>query len=187
MSGLTPLRGFPYLLVISTLAACGGGDRPVGGPVIADAAGSPPAAAGPPPAASPWAGHFVGTVRVADQALFGDAYLTTDGSVRLYIGGPYQNGGALQMTVPARSEQLVGNLNVSQDRARGAGVIMGQQCAAAAHSRFCGAPVSADISMSLVPGIVAGVSVKSIEGQIQVATSSGSETWLLQLDPWSGG
>ena len=40
--------------------------------------------------------------------------------------------------------------------------------------------------MSLVPGVVAGASVKAITGQIQLATTSGGETWSLQLDPWSG-
>lgn len=188
MSHLLSLRASPYggLLLSLILGACGGGDGVVGSPVTADP-GSPPVGASTPPAASAWAGHFVGTVRVADQALFGDAYLTTDGSVRLYVGGPYEDGGALQMTVPARSEQLVGSLNVSADYTRGTGngVIIGQQCSSAAHSRFCDAPATADMSLSLTPGIVTGISVHSIAGQIQVATSSGSETWLVQLDPWS--
>src|SRR6201987_2795871 len=66
------------------------------------------------------------------------------------------------------------------------GVIIGQQCSAAPHSRFCGAPATADMSLSLTPGIVAGTSAQAIDGQIQVATSSGSETWVVQLDPWPG-
>jgi hypothetical protein len=140
-------RLLPGLLLASILGACGGGDGVVGGPVSADAAGSAAPAASSPPTASAWVGHFVGTVRVADQSLFGDALLTTDGSVRLYVGGPYTESGALQTTVPVRSEQLVANLIVSEDHARaaGTGVIIGQQCASAAHSRFCGAPASAYI------------------------------------------
>jgi hypothetical protein len=116
--------------------------------------------------------------------LFGDAYLTSDGSLRLYVGGPYTNDGALQETVPARSEQLVGTLNVSGDQARGTGLVIGQQCASAAHSPFCEAPASADMSMSLTPAVVAGNNVKDIDGQIQVATGSGSETWQVHLSPW---
>jgi hypothetical protein len=172
------------LLLASLLAACGGGGEGVGAPASSQAAVSPPAAPNAPPPAFPWTGHFVGTVEVAGQLLFGDAYLTTDGSVRLYIGGPYTDSGALQKTVPARSEQLVGSLSVSGDRARGAGLILGQQCDSAAHSPFCDAPASADMSMSLTPGIVAGINVQDIEGQIQAAASSGSETWLLHLSPW---
>jgi len=194
--GLRPTLRFGYLsllaavLLTSLLGACGGGGGVAGGQAAAAAAGSlsapatPPPPASPPPA-SPWAGHFVGTVKIADQALFGDAYVTSDGSLRLYVGGPYDNGGELQITLPAQSEQLVGSLIISEDHAHGTGVIIGQQCAAAAHSRFCGEPAAADLSMSLVPGVVAGVSVKAIKGQIQVATKSGTETWLLQLDPWS--
>ena len=201
MSGLRTLRVSPYDAVqrmrrprygsllpgvlASILGACGGGGGagPVNSPATT-AAASPPAPTNAPPAASPWAGHFVGTVKVAGQSLFADAYLKTDGSVRLYVGGPYMESGALQMTVPDSSEQLVGSLSISGDQAQGTGLIIGQQCAAAAHSRFCEAPASADMLMSLTPGTVAGVSVKDIEGQIQVVTISGNETWPLHLSPW---
>lgn len=176
----TQRRLLPALLLASFLGACGGGGEVVGG----GSGTTQVAATPPPPASAAWAGHFVGTVRTATATLFGDAILTADGLMRLYVGGPYNDSGALQVTKPTDSAQFFGNLNVSVNEARATGLVMGQQCAAAPQVRFCDEPVSADISMSVNPGPDAAAVGSTIEGQIQVATQAGNETWVLHLTHW---
>lgn len=42
-------------------------------------------------------------------------FLTADGSMRLYGGGPYSDSGALQVSRPAASQQFVGTFKESAD------------------------------------------------------------------------
>jgi hypothetical protein len=37
------------------------------------------------PSAQAWGGHFIETVRIGDVEYYGDALLTSDGAIRLYI------------------------------------------------------------------------------------------------------
>ena len=57
-----------------------------------------------------WQGRYVGTVTIGDVQYFGDAILTADGLIRLYVGGPYDDSGVLPQIVPAASAQLVGTV-----------------------------------------------------------------------------
>lgn len=125
-------------------------------------------------------GRYVGTVTVGGQQLFGDALITVDGAVRLYLGGgPYSSTGALQLTRPAGgSAQFVGHLEaVGSGRASGTGVIIGQGCTNPQVVRFCGEAASGEITIS--------ISADDVNGEIRVVTNEGSETWLLELDAWS--
>jgi len=174
------------LLLASALGACGGGDGGVGGLAMADTAQSPPMGAPQPPTmTAPWSGHFVGTVKSAHGTFFGDALITTDGLMRLYVGGTYSDSGALELIRPATSEQFIGKLDASQIHARAAGEFVGQQCATGAQTAYCGQEASADLSMSLVPG--SGAADKYIEGQMEVVTTAGSENWTLHLGHWPDG
>jgi hypothetical protein len=122
-------------------------------------------------------GRYVGTVRIGDGQFFGDALLTEDGAIRLYVGGPYVASGALQATRPSGSSQLVGTFQVSGDRATGNGVIIGQGCSnPLVASRFCGAGAGGELALN--------VTADEVGGQIHLTTSEGSETWVLDLQAW---
>jgi hypothetical protein len=126
-------------------------------------------------------GRFVGTVTIGGSTLFGDALLATDGALRLYVGGPYSDSGALQITRPENSEQLIGTLKKSGSQASGNGVVIGQQCAASVPSHYCGDAAPASFEFT---GSAATDHSSRISGQIQVVTSAGAETWSLDLAQW---
>ena len=115
-------------LLLAGLGACGGGSNDQGAvPAPPPTAQSAPV---PPPMATPgdgWQGRYVGTVTIGDVRYFGDAMLTADGLIRLYLGGPYDDDGVLPLTVPAGSAQLVGTLHGQTNRITGDGLVFGQE------------------------------------------------------------
>jgi len=161
--------------VLRVLAGCGGGS----GGVSSEGAVSSPARSGAPPALSgdAWQGRYVGTVTIGGVQYFGDALLTTDSAIRLYLGGPYAGDGTLQMSAPAGSAQLVGTLRGQANQVVGTAVIFGQDCAAAPSFRFCRQTGRGEISVTLISG--------NIQGDIAVTTDDGEETWSLKLGSWS--
>jgi hypothetical protein len=123
-------------------------------------------------------GRYVGTVTIDGVDYFGDALLTEDGALRLYVGDqPYSRSGALQTTRPETSAQLVGNFQVQGNAASGSGTVIGQGCSAAAPIRFCNEVASAEFDVM--------VDQDNVQGEVQVSTSAGQETWLLDLGAWS--
>jgi hypothetical protein len=167
------------LLLVGLLCACGG-DGGSGQSSVAMTGDS----TAPPVATQAWTGHYVGAIQIADVTYFGDAVFTQDGEVRLYVGGAYDNGGELQLTRPESSEQFVGTVEMGDGQLSGSGLIIGQECAINAASRFCGQPVPADISATLQLN-TDGSGSSVLQGEIRVTTSSGTETWPLNLQLWS--
>ena len=177
------------LLLTELLSACGGGssaESQQGAQPTRGESTVPPVAPVPPVATQTWTGHYVGAVKIADVTYFLDAVFTQDGAVRLYVGGPYDNGGELQMTRPESSEQFVGTAEMRNGQLSGNGVIIGQECALDAANRFCGQPAPAEISATVQLN-TDGSGTADLQGEIQVTTSSDTETWPLNLTLWSGG
>ena len=169
-------------LLTALMAGCGGGGPAMSGPT--SSSGAPGAGVAGAPggvAVAPWVGHFVGTVTIGGSTLFGDALLATDGGLRLYVGGPYSDSGALQIARPENSEQLIGTLTSNGSQASGNGVVIGQQCAGSVPSHYCGqaAPASFEFTGSAATG-----HSSRIAGQIQVVTSAGAEAWSVDLAQW---
>jgi hypothetical protein len=160
------------------LSACGGGGGS-GQSAVAVTGDS----AVPPVPTQAWTDHYVGAVKIADASYFGDAVFTRDGTVRLYVGGPYDDGGELQVARPETSEQFVGTIQMRDSQWSGSGVIIGQECAINPANRFCVQTGSADVSGTLQFDAASGT--EHMQGEIQVATTSGKETWLLDLLLWS--
>jgi hypothetical protein len=176
------------LLLTELLGACGGGggnDHSVGattgGSDVPAAPAVPPV---PPVPPKTWNGHYVGTVKIANVTYFGDAIFTQDGAVRLYIGGPAGNAGAIQVRRPASSAQFVGTIDMRDGQGSGSGLIIGQECAINAAGRFCGQPATAEINASVQMGSGASANA-DLQGEIRITTASGTETWLLDLGLWS--
>ena len=176
------------LLLTQLLSACGGGSGGGSQQSPQPTQSAPPTSSGssqePTQALT---GHYVGAVTIADVTYFGDAVLTQDGEVRLYIGGPDNDFEALQVlqfTRPESSEQFVGTMQLRDGQWSGSGVVIGQQCAVSPANPFCHQPLSANISATVQPGFSGGS--PAIQGNIQVATAGGMETWLLDLQQWSG-
>jgi hypothetical protein len=173
---------FPGFLLIALTACNGGSNDQSAAPVPPPTAQSAPV---PPPLVTPesgdaWQGRYVGTVTIGDVQYFGDAMLTADGLIRLYVGGPYDDGGELQQTVPAGSAQLVGTLHGQSNQISGDGLVYGQQCAALNPIRFCAEIGHANISIAVVSVDTRG----DIQGKVLVTTSAGAETWSLDLGLW---
>jgi hypothetical protein len=176
---------FAFLgLLLAGLGACGGGSNDQSAvPVPPATAQSAPV---PPPTVTPesgdaWQGRYVGTVTIGGVQYFGDAMLTADGLIRLYVGGPYDADGVMPLTVPASSAQLVGTLHGQTKQISGDGLVFGQECAASNPSRFCAEIGQANIS------IAAGSvdTFADIQGKILVTTSAGTETWSLNMSAFS--
>ena len=177
------------LVLIGLLAGCGGGGTD--GTPASDSSNGPTAPVTPPQPETPvtsisqWNGRFVGTAKMDDKTYFADAQITTDGAVRIYIGAPDGIDGALQLTAPASSEQFVGNLELKQGQALGKGVVIGQQCAVSATSRFCNQSATATIMFPVQSGAFPQSHSDDLLGNISVATGAGQEEWALDLQFWS--
>jgi hypothetical protein len=121
-------------------------------------------------------GRYVGTVTIGGVDYFGDALLTVDGALRLYVGGSYDDGGQLELSQPENSAQLVANLQRQGNDASGSGIVIGQGCASAEPIRFCNETASGEISVV--------VDQQIFQGEIRVSTGTGEETWLVDLWAW---
>ena len=122
-------------------------------------------------------GHFVGVVTIGNTDYYGDALLTADGSLRLYVGGPYADDGAHQVAKPKASEQFVGNVAIAGLGVRGSGVIIGQECAtASAVGPFCGKNTLGNIQLT--------VTAEGLHGEIQI-DGGASASWELKLANWN--
>lgn len=111
-------------------------------------------------------------------AYFADAMLTADGLIRLYLGGPYDNDGAIPQAAPASSAQLVGTLQGQANQISGDGLVFGQQCEASDPIQFCAEIGHANISVAYSTDTG---SFPAIKGNIFVTTSSGTENWPLNM------
>jgi hypothetical protein len=163
------------LLFAQILSGCGGGN----GSTPASGSSPPPTVPPPtvlPPTVTGWNGRWVGTVKIGAVTYFGDALVTVDGLVRLYVGGPYAPSGVLQMTIPGGSAQFIGKLAGPSDHAAGSGVVIGQGCKAPNSAPFCSGTAPGEMSIAMVSG--------DIQGKIVVTTNSGTETWSLELGPF---
>jgi hypothetical protein len=111
-SALQPmLRCLAGLLFAQALAGCGGGEGSASAPPTAKVLPTPAIApAVPAVAPAAWQGHFIGTVSMDAGQYYGDALLTVDGVVRLYVGGPYASDGTVQKTRFDGATQFVGKV-----------------------------------------------------------------------------
>ncbi len=171
-------------LLLVVLTACGSGSNgqsaiPV---VTANGAVSTGAAVkGAPESGDAWQGRYVGAVTIGDVKYFGDAMLTADGLIRLYVGGPNDDSGVIPVTVSASSLQLVGTLHGQTNQISGDGLVIGQECAASDPNRFCAEIGHANISIALG----SDDTLADIQGNILVTTSAGTETWSLDMISFS--
>jgi hypothetical protein len=158
------------LLVVQALTGCGGS-----GPNAGSAATATPLTE-LPPTATFISGRYVGTVTIDGADYFGDALLTVDGAIRLYVGGPYSDSGALQLTKAKGSAQLVGSMDLLSGLSSGTGLLIGQGCSDPVLPRFCAKPAPTEIALSTEAGLMSG--------EIRVTTDGEVESWRLQLHPW---
>jgi hypothetical protein len=101
--------------------------------------------------------------------------ITSDGTMRLYVGGPYATNDVVEQTRPESSAQFVGNLDRNQGYS-GTGVIIGQGCLAGDFVRFCDQAAFGEIEI--------GVDYLQVQGTIRITTRQGEETWFLELWQW---
>jgi hypothetical protein len=170
-------------LLLPLLAGCNGSDVSA---VTSPAIGSPPNSWLPPPPAEPVHGHVRGAAAIA-QAEFShyvEGLLTSDGELRLYLGGPIDprhvlSGAGVPPAAldPAEAMQVVGMLAWSGDVGSGRGLVLGQNCAPLALDRFCNTAAAAEIRMSKIGS--------SLQGEIRVHTDAGPELWELAVGTWS--
>jgi hypothetical protein len=168
---------FSGLLLIA-LTACGGGSN------------GQSAVPTPPPMVTPesgdaWQERYVGTVKIGGVQYFGDAMLTADGLIRLYVGGPYADDGLMPQTVPANSAQLVGTLHGKTNQISGDGLVFGQQCEVPDPIQFCAEIGQASISIAVDPADTFASIFANIQGNILVTTSAGTDTWSLNIAAFS--
>jgi hypothetical protein len=140
-----------------------------------------PSSGASPPAPKPTSGQsldgrYVGTVTIGAASFFGDALLTSDGALRLYVGNAGLNSGALPRSKPGGSAQFVGEVRAAATGISGTGRVFGQDCAPPDVVAFCSGTASASASLTL--------SSEELRGEIEVMTPGGPETWSLDLGAW---
>lgn len=174
------------LLTVVFLSSCHFDEEPSGIEGSGTRKSPPPPTPAPSPAPTPGPsstpgtphthGRFIGTVKIGNTTYFGDALITVDGEVRLFVGAPGSYGGALQTSKPTVSEQFVGTLTLQGTAASGTGVVMGQYCAGVQlPGPYCGKNAPAEIHLSLTS--------TDLQGEVQVA-ASGAPAWILNLGYW---
>ena len=169
---ITTLCGFLGLVAAQSLTGCGGTGNP-------QAQTPPPtgsASAEPPMTPDTTDGWFVGTVTIDGTDRYGDAVVSADGAMRLYVGDPYVAGGALQETRAKSSEQFVGRLDLLGTAASGSGVVIGQQCASTDPTPFCAASATTEVHYAVTAG--------QLGGELQVNAGGTSSSWALHLSSW---
>ena len=167
-----------YLLA-GLISACSNDGQ--GAVATSTASGEPPPLSPPGPNQA-WTGHYVGAIKIAGTAFFGDGVITQDGVVRLYVGGPYDSDGVLQTARPDGSVQFIGTIQVRNGTWSGDGVIIGEECAINAANRFCNQTTPAEVSGTVQADAEGGTEI--IRGEIRVAAASGKETWSVDLVLW---
>ena len=176
--------GLPALIAATALTGCGGGSSaqapPSSGPTAAQMPQATGSSSGQPPVASPSRavdGWYVGTARIGSTDYYGEALVTVDGLIRLYVGGPYASDGTLQDSKPATSELFAGTLDMHGAQASGSGVIIGLGCGGAAQtSPLCAAGATGAIHVV--------VSAGKMQGEVQVDGGDAAATWTLDLGWW---
>jgi hypothetical protein len=151
----------------------------------------PPASLAPPPPPLPLSfavdahAHHRGEAVIGEISYVAEGLITVDGDVRITImgpgGGAYANSGAGLWgddMLPGESRQFVGRIESTDgDRGYGNGVVIEQNCQNPDSGRFCDEPAAAEINLTALP---AGYGVNLV-GEIQITTSDGEETWLLDI------
>jgi hypothetical protein len=171
---IAPLvRSSSRLFVCAAIAhlgsACHDGSWRVSNSMASSAAPTPAAPVPPPPpvvASEPTTnGYFSGTIFVGGFGYYGEALLTVDGLVRIYLAGPF---GAYDS---AGSRQFTGRLEFVGGQGRGAGVVLKQDCQTAGTNAVCLAE-PAEISVTTATR-------SQLAGQI--ALTNNGEIWSFQM------
>jgi hypothetical protein len=97
--------------------------------------------------------------------------------LRLYVGGPYESTGALQLDKADGSAQFVGEVSAQGQYVSGSGMVIGQRYVLPASDRLCDEPAPAEVRLT--------VRSDEARGEIEVTTRKGVETWTLNLQAWS--
>ena len=125
-------------------------------------------------------GRYVGTVTI-DAVNFGDALLAANGETHLYIGGPYDAGGAIQVSASEGSIDFVSPATTPSGGTTSGGVIgrEGEDCGqpGSPSSRWCGRASSAQLAVRRAED--------NESGAIQGTIAGHGETWTFDLQPWS--
>src|SRR5687768_15384906 len=90
-------------------------------------------------------GRFIGIVRIRNIDYFGDALVTDDGRMRLYVGGPYATSDSLQVTRAHGAMQFVGTIDLRNGAMFGSGVILVEGCGSGPD---CSTPISAELNIA---------------------------------------
>ena len=112
-----------------------------------------------------------------------DGNVTVD-DVSYEIKGPLTPEGAFRLNIAADSfggaeadggfGQLVGTLQTTGNEAHGVGVLIGESCAQAHLTRFCGVESAVQIDLT-------ASATSDLSGVIRVATDTGEEVWPVEL------
>ena len=97
-------------------------------------------------------GRFIGKVTIGGVDHYGDAILTADGKMRLYVADPYDGSGLLQPAKPRSYAQLIGTVDMQSGGPVGSGIVVGEHCTAPDPSRFCREAASAEIRIGQITG-----------------------------------
>lgn len=144
---------------------------------------SPPPPPPPPPPTNESVndGRYVGTVTIDGAEYFGDAILAANGETHLYIGGPTNYGGAIQLNSSEGSIDFVSPAITPSGNTVSGGVIgrEGEDCGqpGSPSARWCGRASSAQMSVERTAG--------SETGEIHGEITGHDETWTFNLAPWS--
>lgn len=168
------------LLFAAVIEGCDGGTYQFTGlpdsPLIAESNRRPP----PSLAAHPLHGHFLGVAQLRDTEYYAEALLTVDGAVQIYVAGPVSSalvmsGAAVpgELLISSDAALFAGDIAPNAKEGSGSGLVFGLACGDAGTDRFCEEPATADIEIAATTG--------GFVAKLRVATSSGDETWLLDV------
>ena len=119
-------------------------------------------------------GRFIGVVRIGNIDYFGDALVTDDGRMRLYVGGPYATSDSLQVTRANGPMQFVGTIDQRNGGMFGSGVILVEGCGFGVD---CSTPISAELNIAPIK--------TEMRGEIRLlGPRESDEIWSIDMAKW---
>ena len=175
------------VFVVGVAAACDSGFYGPGPPQPSPAPSPAPSASQQPVTADlVHDGHYRGGAALggSDYSHHVEALVTTDGEVRLHVGGPgaadaVRSGAGVPAAAlkPAEAALFVGNVSWVGAQGNGSGVVIGEGCTPATPGPLCGAAAPAELSATQTGA--------RITGELRVTTARGVATWALDISRWS--
>jgi hypothetical protein len=129
-------------------------------------------------------GHFRGTATRGSDVVHTEIIIAADGASRLYLGAANvkwsaDNSLVPSLLAPADPMHASGHVVVEDERATGAGILVGENCSVATNRPVCTAPANVEVDLRMSRGVNDGVA-----GEMRIGAPL-TATWQISARQWN--